>query len=122
MAIWLKNAERWHNCKTHKPRGNVEPRLIQAAHKSPMAPAMRLISWMLRQRLVHFPDLLRDSDHLIQQIRHLRVPQSRRSVGCGIRGLFQSIVRHKGAAPDPHVLSNIISNDFLWKTSREVQT
>ena len=61
--------------KTHKPQGEVTCRAIHATVKSSsMAPGMRLISKILRQRLMHLPHLVRDSEHLIKVLSRVKMP------------------------------------------------
>ena len=51
---------------------------------------MRLVAWLLRQRLVNLPHLLRDADYLIQQIADKRIPAHHRLVKIDIKDYFMS--------------------------------
>ena len=76
--------------KSHKPVGEVSMRLIHSAPQHFMNPAMRWIGWNLKQFLSRQQHILRDSDHLIQLLRSVKVPSTARLVKFDIKDFFMS--------------------------------
>ena len=65
-------------------------RLIHSAPQHFMNPAMRWIGWNLKQFLSRQQHILRDSDHLIQLLRSVKVPSTARLVKFDIKDFSMS--------------------------------
>ena len=76
--------------KTHKGPGQVSLRIIHAAPRHFMNPGMRWVATHLKEFIKQQPHILRDSDHLLAQIRQVRVPKTAKLVKFDIKDFFMS--------------------------------
>ena len=114
------------NVKSHKGRGDVGVRAIHSAVSHPMLPGMKWIASVLKPYVARLPHILRDSDHLIEQLALIKVPHDAKIVTYDISDFFMSgehpeLVRECGSIIEDedkrrlfkNMLRVIISNQFV---------
>lgn len=76
--------------KTHKPEGQQSMRIVHAAPRHFAKPAMRWISATIQHHLKQFNHILKDTDHLLQLLRNIQVPDNALLVRFDIKEFFMS--------------------------------
>ncbi len=76
--------------KSHKSPGHVVIRPLHCARVHFMKPGMRLVASTLREVLSRYQHILKDSDQLVKQLRHLRFPPSAKIIKFDIKDFFMS--------------------------------
>lgn len=76
--------------KTHKPPGDVSLRIIHRSSSHPFKPGMRFVAHKIRGILEKHQHLLRDSDHLLSQIRGRRFSSACKIVKFDLKDFYMS--------------------------------
>lgn len=89
--------------KTHKPIGEVVPRLLHTSPAHAWAPGMRYIARILRLALRNQSHILRDTKHLLASLSCIQVEPADRLIKIDVKDFFMS-GRHAALAQDCYEL------------------